>query len=39
MYEKFCFLNHYTPQALSDEKQIQKLAVYGFQIVDDEENA
>jgi hypothetical protein len=39
LYEKFCFLNHYTPLSLADPAQIQKLGVYGFKIVDDEDKA
>lgn len=39
LYEKFCFLNHCMPQSLTDENNLQKLAVYGFMIVNDDDNA
>lgn len=36
LYEKFCFLNHYTEVKLSDEAVIKELEnVYGYKFVND----
>lgn len=38
IYEKFCYLNHYTELKLSDEKVVKILEnIYGYTFIDDNE--
>ena len=38
LYEKFCFLNHYNVESLTDSKVENILLKYGYEIVNDDDN-
>ena len=37
-YEKFCFMNGLTEKQLSDAENMKKFEIYGYELIDEEEN-